>query len=121
MKTFLRMFIYFAIVVWLGAELFFPIVARVAFAALAPQTHGAGQIVGACLAVIHHEGVICAILIAIALIGARHARIYTRADMLSLLAMVVLMLGITVASQFTWSASVSRHVEAFEMALSASQ
>jgi len=30
-------------------------------------------------------------------------------------------LGITVASQFTWSASVSRHVEAFEMALSASQ
>lgn len=30
-------------------------------------------------------------------------------------------LGITVASQFTWSASVSRHVEAFEMALGASQ
>ena len=99
MKTFLRMFIYSAIVVWLGAELFFPIVAQVAFAALAPQTHSAGQIVGACLAVIHHEGVICAILIAIALIGARHARIYTRADMLSLLAVVVLMLGITVASE----------------------
>jgi Domain of unknown function (DUF4149) len=99
MKTFLRMFIYFAIVVWLGAELFFPIVAQVTFAALAPQTHNAGQIVGALLAVVHHEGVICAVLIAIALIGARHAGIYSRKDMLSLLALVVLMLGITVISE----------------------
>ncbi len=45
MKTLLRTLLYLALIVWLGAEVFFPIVAAVSFQTLAPETHAAGSIV----------------------------------------------------------------------------
>ena len=39
MKTLLRSLLYLALMVWLGAEVFFPITAAVAFGTLRPDTH----------------------------------------------------------------------------------
>src|ERR1035441_3622130 len=56
MKTLLRTFLHLALIVWLGAEIFFPIVAAIAFATLRPDTHAAGAIVGELLRILHGMG-----------------------------------------------------------------
>lgn len=63
MKTLLRTLLYLALIVWLGAEIFFPVVAAVAFSTL-PDTHAAGTIVGQCLRVLHNTGMIAVLMIA---------------------------------------------------------
>ena len=52
MKTLLRTLLYFALIVWLGAEIFFPIVAAITFTTLRPDTHTAGIIVGQLLRIL---------------------------------------------------------------------
>jgi len=53
MKTLLRTLLYLSLVVWLGAEIFFPIVAAITFQTLQPDTHKAGAIVGELLHILH--------------------------------------------------------------------
>ena len=58
MKTFLRTLLYLALIVWLGAEIYFPAVAAVTFTTLMPDIHAAGTIVGALLRILHGMGLV---------------------------------------------------------------
>ncbi len=53
MKTLLRTLLYLALIVWLGAEIFFPVVAAITFGTLPGDTHTAGTIVGELLRILH--------------------------------------------------------------------
>lgn len=100
MKTLLRSLLYLALVVWLGAEIFFPVVAAISFNTLQPDTHSAGLIVGHLLRILHGMGVISGI-IALALLALAPAwNIYKPRAVLVPMALVVLMMGCTVFSQY---------------------
>ena len=58
LKTLLRTLLYFALIVWLGAEIFFPVVAAITFTTLSPDTHTAGSIVGELLRILHGMGLV---------------------------------------------------------------
>ena len=61
MKTLLRSLLYLALIVWLGAEIFFPVVAAITFATLTPDKHTAGLVVGALLRILHGIGFVSGI------------------------------------------------------------
>jgi hypothetical protein len=100
MKTLLRTAISLAIILWLGGLLFFPIVAAVTFTHL-PDTHAAGTIVGACLRVLHQEGLFAGVLLAVLFIAASLTDVYPRQVLRGPMLMVVIMLLLTAVSQFT--------------------
>jgi len=100
MKTLLRTLLYLALVVWLGAEIFFPVVAAVTFTALQPNTHAAGTIVGQLLRILHGMGLVSG-MVALALLALAPAwAIYKPRNVLAPMALVVLMILCTVYSQF---------------------
>lgn len=100
MKTLLRSLLYLALVVWLGGEIFFPVVAAIAFTTLQPDTHVAGLIVGHLLRILHGMGLASGI-IALALLALAPAwNIYKPRTVLAPMALVVLMMGFTVFSQY---------------------
>jgi hypothetical protein len=100
MKTLLRTLLYLALVVWLGAEIFFPVVAAVTFTALQPNTHAAGTIVGQLLRILHGMGLVSG-MVALALLALAPAwGIYKPRSVLAPMALVVLMILCTVYSQF---------------------
>uniref|UniRef100_E6QIC5 TMEM205-like domain-containing protein n=1 Tax=mine drainage metagenome TaxID=410659 RepID=E6QIC5_9ZZZZ len=89
-----------ALIVWLGGEIFFPVVAAVTFGQLAPNTHAAGQIVGALLRILHTMGM-AAGLVALALMALAPAwGIYKARAILAGMILVVLMIGLTAYSQY---------------------
>jgi Domain of unknown function (DUF4149) len=100
MKTLLRTLIYLALVVWLGAEIFFPVVAAVAFTTPAVDKHAAGTIVGHLLGILHRMGLICGIVLLALLALAPSWDIYKPRAVLAPMALVVLMMGCTVYSQW---------------------
>ena len=67
MKTFLRTLLYLSLIVWLGAEIFFPVVAAITFMTLRPDTHTAGTIVGQLLRILHGMGLVSG-MVALALL-----------------------------------------------------
>jgi hypothetical protein len=93
MKTLLRTLLSLSLIVWLGAEVFFPIVAAVTFTTLQPDTHTAGTIVGQLIRILHGMG-----LAVMALAPAWG--IYKPRAMLAPMALVVLMIAFTVYSQY---------------------
>ena len=100
MKTLLRTLLYLALVVWLGAETFFPVVAAVTFTTLAPNTHVAGTIVGELLRILHGMGLVSG-MVALALLALAPAwGLYKPRSVLVPMALVVLMMGCTLYSQF---------------------
>ncbi len=100
MKTLLRTLLYLALIVWLGAEIFFPVVAAVTFSTLAPNTHTAGSIVGQLLRDLHNIGLVAG-MVALALLALAPAwGLYKPRSVLIPMALVVLMIGCTVYSQF---------------------
>jgi hypothetical protein len=100
MKTLLRSLLYLALVVWLGAEIFFPVVAAITFTTLQPDTHIAGLIVGHLLRILHGMGLASGI-VALALLALAPAwNIYKPRAVLVPMALVVLMMGCTVFSQY---------------------
>ena len=100
MRTLLRSLLYLALIVWLGAEIFFPVVAAIAFTTLQPDTHAAGLIVGHLLRILHGMGLASGI-IALALLALAPAwSIYKPRAVLAPMALVVLMMGFTVFSQY---------------------
>ncbi|MGA7109479.1 MAG: DUF4149 domain-containing protein [Terracidiphilus sp.] len=100
MKTLLRTLLYLAVIVWLGAEIFFPVVAAVTFGTLAGDTHTAGTIVGSLLRILHGIGLVSG-LVALALLALAPAwGIYKPRAVLAPMILLVLMLACTVASQY---------------------
>jgi hypothetical protein len=100
MKTFLRTLLYLSLIVWLGAEIFFPIVAAITFMTLSPDTHTAGTIVGHLLRIMHGMGLVSG-MVALALLALAPAfRMYKPRAVLAPMALMVLMIACTVYSQF---------------------
>jgi hypothetical protein len=100
MKTLLRTLLYLALIVWLGAEIFFPVVAAITFTALQPNTHAAGTIVGELLRILHGMGLVSG-MVALALLALAPAwGIYKPRNVLVPMALLVLMIACTVYSQF---------------------
>jgi hypothetical protein len=100
MKTVLRTLLSLALIVWLGAEIFFPIVAAVTFGTLVPDTHTAGSIVGHLLRILHNMGLVSGV-VALALLALAPAwGIFKPRAVLAPMVLVVLMLACTVFSQF---------------------
>ena len=101
MKTLLRTLLSLSLIVWLGAEIFFPIVAAITFGTLVPDTHTAGSIVGHLLRILHNMGLVSGI-VALALLALAPAwGIFKPRAVLAPMALVVLMLACTVYSQFS--------------------
>ena len=99
MKTLVRSLILLGLVIWLGGEFFFPVVAGVAFGTLA-DTHAAGLIVGTCLRILHYEGLVIGSLLVLFLLVAQISRIYQRGTAPAI-ALTAVMLGLTAFSQFS--------------------
>ncbi len=100
MKTLLRTLLYLALIVWLGAEIFFPIVAAVTFTSLMPDTHAAGTIVGHLIRILHGTGLVAGV-VALGLLALAPAwNIYKPKTVLAPMILVVLMMAFTAFSQF---------------------
>jgi len=100
MKTLLRALLYFALIVWLGAEIFFPITAAIAFGTLRPDTHAAGMIVRQLLTILHGMGLVSG-MVALALLALAPAwGIYKPRTVLWPMGLLVLMIACTVYAQF---------------------
>ena len=97
MKTLLRAIILLLVVLWLGAVMYFPVVAAAAFSST-NDTHLAGTIVRKCLLVLHYEGLIAGALIVTLLLVARTVGAFRRVG--AAVIVTVIMLGLTVFSQF---------------------
>lgn len=100
MRTLVRTVLYLALIVWLGAEVFFPVVAAITFTTLQPDTHLAGSIVGQLLRILHQIGIVSG-LIALALLAVAPVwNIYKSRAVLVPMVLLVLMLACTAYSQF---------------------
>ncbi len=100
MKTLLRTLLSLSLVVWLGAEIFFPIVAAITFNTLQPDTHTAGTIVGQLIRILHGMGLVSG-MVALAVMALAPAwGIYKPRAVLAPMILVVLMIAATVYSQF---------------------
>ena len=100
MKILLRSVLYLAFVVWLGAEVFFPVVAAITFTTLRPDTHTAGTIVGQLLRILHGMGLVSGIIILALLALAPAWGLYKSRSVLIPMCVVLLMIVLTAYSQF---------------------
>jgi len=100
MKTLLRALLYLALIVWLGAEIFFPVVAAITFQTLQPDTHTAGRIVGQLLRILHGMGLVSGMAALAVLALAPVWGIYKPRAVLAPMGLLVLMIGLTAYSQF---------------------
>jgi hypothetical protein len=100
MKTLLRTLLSLSLIVWLGAEVFFPIIAIVTFGTLRPDTHSAGAIVGQLLRILHEFGLISGMVALAVMALAPTCGIYKPRAMLAPMVLIVLMIAFTVYSQF---------------------
>ena len=100
MKTTFRTILYLALIVWLGAEIFFPVVAAITFTTLMPDTHTAGSIVGELLRILHGMGLVSAMVILAVLALAPALGIYKPRAVLAPMGLVLVMIAGTVYSQF---------------------
>jgi hypothetical protein len=100
MRILLRSLLYLALIVWLGAEIFFPVVAAITFQTLRPDTHTAGSIVGQLLRILHGMGIISALVVLALLALAPAFGLYKPKAVLAPMVLSVLMLALTVYSQF---------------------
>jgi hypothetical protein len=100
MKTLLRTLLFLSLAVWLGAEVFFPIVAAVTFNTLRPDTHTAGTIVGQLLRILHGVGLVCGVVMLAVMALAPAWGIFKPRAALAPMVLVVLMIACTVYSQY---------------------
>ena len=100
MKTLLRTLLSLALIVWLGAEIFFPVVAANVFGVLQPDTHAAGTIVGQLLRILHGMGLVSG-LVALASLALGAARgVFNPRAVLAPVGLLAIMIGLTLYSQF---------------------
>jgi hypothetical protein len=100
MKTLLRTLLFLSMIVWLGGEIFFPIVAAVTFTTLSPDTHTAGTIVGQLLRILHGMGLVSGTVMLAVLALAPAWGIFKPRAVLAPMVLVVLMIACTVYSQY---------------------
>lgn len=100
MRILLRSLLYLAFVVWLGAEVFFPVVAAITFTTLQPDTHTAGTIVGQLLRILHGMGLVSGIIILALLALAPAWGLYKSRVVLIPMCLVLLMVVLTAYSQY---------------------
>ncbi len=100
MKTLLRTLLFLALIVWIGAEIFFPVVAAVTFGSLPGATHTAGTIVGELLRILHGMGIVCGLVLLALMALAPAWNIYKPHSVLAPMVLVVLMLACTAYSQY---------------------
>jgi hypothetical protein len=100
MKTFLRTVLSLALIVWLGSEIFFPIVAAITFETLRPDTHAAGAIVGHLLRILHGMGVVSG-LVALAVLLLSAKSIDKPRAVLAPIGLLIVMIGLTLYSQYS--------------------
>lgn len=100
MKTLLRSLLYLSLIVWIGAEIFFPVVAAVTFNSLQPDTHAAGAIVGQLLRILHGMGLVSGIVALAVLALAPAWAIYKPRAVLAPMVLLLVMIAATVYSQF---------------------
>lgn len=100
MKTVIRTLLLLSLIVWLGAEIFFPVVAAVTFGQLAPDTHAAGQIVGALLRILHGMGMVCGVVLLALLALAPAWGIFKSRSVLAPMVLALIMLALTAYSQY---------------------
>src|SRR6476646_5374915 len=108
MKTVLRTLLYLALIVWLGAEIFFPVVAAITFTVLQPDTHTAGTIVGELLRILHGMGIVSGLVVLALMALAPAWGIYKPNSVLAPMMLVVLMLACTAYSQFAIIPAIER-------------
>jgi len=101
MRTLLRTLLYLALIVWLGAEIFFPIVAATVFPILRADTHAAGTIIRSLLRILHGMGLVSGIVALALLALAPSWNIYKPRSVLAPMTLIVLMIVCTSFSQ--WS------------------
>ncbi len=89
-----------SLIVWLGAEIFFPVVAAITFMNLAPDTHEAGLIVGALLRIMHVMGLVSGIVLVALLALAPAWGVFKPRTELASIGLVLVMMGLTAYSQF---------------------
>ena len=100
MKTLLRTLLVLALIVWLGAEIFFPIVAAITFTTLHPDTHTAGSIVGQLIRILHGMGLVSG-MVALAVMALAAAwGIYKPRAVLAPMTLIVAMMACTLYSQY---------------------
>ena len=99
MKTLLRSLLYLALIVWLGAEVFFPVVAAVTFTTV-PDTHLAGTVVGQTLRILHSMGLVAGVVALILLALAPAWNIYKSKTVLAPMVLLVVMIACTAYSQW---------------------
>ena len=100
MKTLLRTLLYLALIVWLGAEVFFPVVAAITFTTLHPDTHTAGLIVGHLLRILHGMGLVSGMVLLALLLLAPAWGVYRPRIALAAMVPIVLMIMLTSYSQW---------------------
>ena len=108
MKTLLRTLLYFALIVWLGAEIYFPVVAAITFGTLQPDTHAAGTIVGHLLRILHGMGLVSGMVALVLLALAPAWHVYKPRAVLAPMGLIVLMMLFTAYSQFVIIPSMER-------------
>jgi hypothetical protein len=108
MKPLLRTLLYLALIVWLGAEVFFPVVAAITFATLQPDTHAAGAIVGHLLRILHGIGLVSGMVLLALLVLAPAWGVYRPRIALAAMIPVVLMIALTGFSQWVIIPSMER-------------
>ena len=100
MRTLLRSLLSLSLIVWIGAEIFFPVVAAITFNTLRPDTHTAGTIVGQLLRILHGMGLVAG-MVALAVLALAPAwGIYKPRAVLVPMVLLVLMIAATAYSQF---------------------
>ncbi len=97
LKTLLRILISLLIVAWLGAVMFFPAVAAIAFHVL-PDATAAAAVVRGCLLTLHSEGLFAGSLLLILLVAAAAFHVYGR-TLIGPILCTVAMLLLTAFSQ----------------------
>jgi hypothetical protein len=100
MKTLLRTLLFLSLIVWIGAEIFFPIVAAITFGSLPGSTHTAGTIVGQLLRILHGMGIVSGLVLLALMALAPAWNIYKPRAVLAPMVLIVLMLACTAYSQY---------------------
>jgi hypothetical protein len=100
MKTLLRTLLFLSLIVWIGAEIFFPIVAAITFGSLPGSTHTAGTIVGQLLRILHGMGIVSGLVLLALMALAPAWNIYKPRAVLAPMILVILMLACTAYSQY---------------------
>src|SRR5216683_7817448 len=97
--NFLRFLILLALAVWLGALIFFPVVAQTAFSVL-PTRHLAGSVVGRSLGILHWMGIVSGVVFLASSLVYSRLSAGTAHGFAARNVLVCLMLALTLISQF---------------------